>query len=62
MIIIKYPYYIKKDAAQKMYDKILEQKANGVILVDNCCEVIVTEDENVKVMFPELDELKESEG
>lgn len=41
ILIVKYPFLMKNDQATKLYDSILKQKENGVIILPDYCEVVV---------------------
>ena len=41
LIIVKYPYSIKSDKVNQLHDNILKQKETGVIVIPDCCEVVI---------------------
>lgn len=42
VLIVKYPFLMKNDQATKLYESILKQKENGVIILPDYCEVVIT--------------------
>lgn len=43
ILIIKYPFLMKNDQATKLYESILKQKENGVIILPDYCEVVIAQ-------------------
>jgi hypothetical protein len=41
ILIVKYPFLMKNDQATKLYESILKQKENGVIILPDYCEVVI---------------------
>lgn len=41
ILIIKYPFLMKNSQATMLYESILKQKENGVIILPDYCEVVV---------------------
>ena len=41
ILIVKYPYSIKSDKVNQLHDNILKQKESGVIVIPDCCEVVI---------------------
>ena len=41
ILIVKYPFLMKNDQCEILYDSILKMKENGVIIIPDYCEVVV---------------------
>ena len=41
ILIVKYPYSMKSDKVNQLHDNILKQKETGVIVLPDCCEVVI---------------------
>lgn len=41
ILIVKYPFLMRNDQATKLYESILKQKENGVIIIPDYCEVVI---------------------
>lgn len=41
ILIVKYPFLMKNDQATKLYESILKQRENGVIIIPDYCEVVI---------------------
>ena len=41
ILIVKYPFLMKNDQATKLYESILKQRENGVIILPDYCDVVI---------------------
>ena len=41
ILIVKYPFWMKNDQCERLYDSILKMKENGVIILPDYCEVVI---------------------
>ena len=41
ILIVKYPFLMSNSQTTHLYESILKQKETGVIILPDCCEVIV---------------------
>lgn len=41
ILVIKYPFLMKNADASKLYESLLKQKENGIIIVPDYCEVVI---------------------
>ena len=50
ILIVKYPFLMKRDQVTEQYNSILKQKKNGVIFIPDCCEVVIApKDVEIKI-------------
>lgn len=54
ILVIKYPFLMKNSHATQLYESILKQKENGVIIIPDYCEVVIApKDVEIKVEMEE---------
>ena len=41
ILIVKYPFWMKNNQCEMLYDSILKMKENGVIIIPDYCEVVI---------------------
>lgn len=41
ILIVKYPFWMKNDQCERLYDSILKMKENSIIIIPDYCEVII---------------------
>lgn len=41
ILIVKYPFMMSSRQTNQLYESILKQKETGVIVLPDCCEVVI---------------------
>lgn len=41
ILVVKYPFLMKNTQANQLYESILKQRENGVIIIPDYCEVVI---------------------
>lgn len=56
-VIIKFPYTLKPDVRKQKYEELKKQWDSGVMVIDDCTQVIVLKDED-ELVFSENVEVR----
>lgn len=49
-VIIKFPYMLKSDVRKQKYEELKKQWESGLMVIDDCTQVIVLKDEDELVL------------
>lgn len=49
-VIIKFPYTLKPDVRKQKYEELKKQWESGLMVIDDCTQVIVLKDEDKLVL------------
>ena len=49
-VIIKFPYMLKPDIRKQKYEELKKQWESGLMVIDDCTQVIVLKDEDELVL------------
>lgn len=49
-VIIKFPYMLKPDIRKQKYEELKKQWESGLMIIDDCTQVIVLKDEDELVL------------
>lgn len=49
-VIIKFPYMLKPDIGKQKYEELKKQWESGLMVIDDCTQVIVLKDEDELVL------------
>lgn len=50
ILIVKYPFLMKSDQVNQLYESILKQKETGAIVLPDICEVVIApKDAEIKI-------------